>query len=144
MEEQFTIAGYGIDLDQFEIKDETSKIIWQQNAKGLLDALDQIDNYDPDIYAVTSTNSDEFGLMIYIPVISPVISSDSNQSIRIYSEADANSKLINYMREILDEFDKNAPDPTNPLTQYSRQIIMTEWTKFVHHNARNFSYADYN
>lgn len=46
MEEQFTIAGYGIDLDQFEIKDETSKIIWQQNAKGLLDALDQIDNYD--------------------------------------------------------------------------------------------------
>lgn len=144
MEEQFTIAGYGIDLDQFEIKDETSKIIWQRNAKGLLDALDQIDNYDPDIYAVTSTNSDEFGLMIYIPVISPVISSDSNQSIRIYSEADANSKLINYMREILDEFDKNAPDPTNPLTQYSRQIIMTEWTKFVHHNARNFSYADYN
>lgn len=104
MEEQFTIAGYGIDLDQFEIKDETSKIIWQQNAKGLLDALDQIDNYDPDIYAVTSTNSDEFGLMIYIPVISPVISSDSDQSIRIYSEADANSKLINYMREILDEF----------------------------------------
>lgn len=144
MEEQFTIAGYGIDLDQFEIKDETSKIIWQRNAKGLLDALDQIDNYDPDIYAVTSTNSDEFGLMIYIPVISPVISSDSNQSIRIYSEADANSKLINYMREILNEFDKNAPDPTNPLTQYSRQIIMTEWTKFVHHNARNFSYADYN
>lgn len=144
MEEQFTIAGYGIDLDQFEIKDETSKIIWQRNAKGLLDALDQIDNYDPDIYAVTSTNSDEFGLMIYIPVISPVISSDSNQSIRIYSEADANSKLINYMREILDEFAKNAPDPTNPLTQYSRQIIMTEWTKFVHHNARNFSYADYN
>ena len=144
MEEQFTIAGYGIDLDQFEIKDETSKIIWQRNAKGLLDALDQIDNYDPDIYAATSTNSDEFGLMIYIPVISPVISSDSNQSIRIYSEADANSKLINYMREILDEFDKNAPDPTNPLTQYSRQIIMTEWTKFVHHNARNFSYADYN
>lgn len=144
MEEQFTIAGYGIDLDQFEIKDETSKIIWQRNAKGLLDALDQIDNYDPDIYAVTSTNSDEFGLMIYIPVISPVISSDSNQSIRIYSEADANSKLINYMREILDEFDKNAPDPTNPITQYSRQIIMTEWTKFVHHNARNFSYADYN
>lgn len=144
MEEQFTIAGYGIDLDQFEIKDETSKIIWQRNAKGLLDALDQIDNYDPDIYAVTSTNSDEFGLMIYIPVISPVISSDSNQSIRIYSEADANSKLINYMREILDEFDKNAPDPTNPLTQYSRQIIMTEWTKFVQHNARNFSYADYN
>lgn len=143
MEEQFTIAGYGIDLDQFEIKDEASKIIWQRNAKGLLDALDQIDNYDPDIYAVTSTNSDEFGLMIYIPVISPVISSDSNQSIRIYSEADANSKLINYMREILDEFDKNAPDPTNPLTQYSRQIIMTEWTKFVHHNARNFSYADY-
>lgn len=144
MEEQFTIAGYGIDLDQFEIKDETSKIIWQRNAKGLLDALDQIDNYDPDIYAVTSTNNDEFGLMIYIPVISPVISSDSDQSIRIYSEADANSKLINYMREILDEFDKNAPDPTNPLTQYSRQIIMTEWTKFVHHNARNFSYADYN
>lgn len=144
MEEQFTIAGYGIDLDQFEIKDETSKIIWQRNAKGLLDALDQIDNYDPDIYAVTSTNSDEFGLMIYIPVISPVISSDSNQSIRIYSEADANNKLINYMREILDEFDKNAPDPTNPLTQYSRQIIMTEWTKFVQHNARNFSYADYN
>lgn len=144
MEEQFTIAGYGIDLDQFEIKDETSKIIWQRNAKGLLDALDQIDNYDPDIYAVTSTNSDEFGLMIYIPVISPVISNDSDQSIRIYSEADANSKLINYMREILDEFDKNAPDPTNPLTQYSRQIIMTEWTKFVHHNARNFSYADYN
>lgn len=144
MEEQFTIAGYGIDLDQFEIKDETSKIIWQRNAKGLLDALDQIDNYDPDIYAVTSTNSDEFGLMIYIPVISPVISSDSNQSIRIYSEADANSKLINYMREILDEFAKNAPDPTNPLTQYSRQIIMTEWTKFVQHNARNFSYADYN
>lgn len=144
MEEQFTIAGYGIDLDQFEIKDETSKIIWQQNAKGLLDALDQIDNYDSDIYAVTSTNSDEFGLMIYIPVISPVISSDSNQSIRIYSEADANSKLINYMREILNEFDKNAPDPTNPLTQYSRQIIMTEWTKFVQHNARNFSYADYN
>lgn len=144
MEEQFTIAGYGIDLDQFEIKDETSKIIWQRNAKGLLDALDQIDNYDPDIYAVTSTNSDEFGLMIYIPVISPVISSDSNQSIRIYSEADANSKLINYMREILDEFAKNTPDPTNPLTQYSRQIIMTEWTKFVHHNARNFSYADYN
>ena len=144
MEEQFTIAGYGIDLDQFEIKDETSKIIWQRNVKGLLDALDQIDNYDPDIYAVTSTNSDEFGLMIYIPVISPVISSDSNQSIRIYSEADANSKLINYMREILDEFDKNAPDPTNPLTQYSRQIIMTEWTKFVQHNARNFSYADYN
>ena len=144
MEEQFTIAGYGIDLDQFEIKDETSKIIWQRNAKGLLDALDQIDNYDPDICAVTSTNSDEFGLMIYIPVISPVISSDSNQSIRIYSEADANSKLINYMREILDEFDKNAPDPTNPLTQYSRQIIMTEWTKFVQHNARNFSYADYN
>lgn len=144
MEEQFTIAGYGIDLDQFEIKDETSKIIWQRNAKGLLDALDQIDNYDPDIYAVTSTNSDEFGLMIYIPVISPVISSDSNQSIRIYSETDANNKLINYMREILDEFDKNAPDPTNPLTQYSRQIIMTEWTKFVHHNARNFSYADYN
>lgn len=144
MEEQLTIAGYGIDLDQFEIKDETSKIIWQQNAKGLLDALDQIDNYDSDIYAVTSTNSDEFGLMIYIPVISPVISSDSNQSIRIYSEADANSKLINYMREILDEFDKNAPDPTNPLTQYSRQIIMTEWTKFVQHNARNFSYADYN
>lgn len=144
MEEQFTIAGYGIDLDQFEIKDETSKIIWQRNAKGLLDALDQIDNYDPDIYAVTSTNSDEFGLMIYIPVISPVISSDSNQSIRIYSEADANSKLINYMREILNEFDKNAPDPTNPLTQYSRQIIMTEWAKFVHHNARNFSYADYN
>lgn len=144
MEEQFTIAGYGIDLDQFEIKDETSKIIWQRNAKGLLDALDQIDNYDPDIYAVTSTNSDEFGLMIYIPVISPVISSDSNQSIRIYSEADANSKLINYMREILNEFDKNAPDPTNPLTQYSRQIIMTEWTKFVQHNARNFSYADYN
>ena len=144
MEEQFTIAGYGIDLDQFEIKDETSKIIWQRNAKGLLDALDQIDNYDPDIYAVTSTNNDEFGLMIYIPVISPVISSDSNQSIRIYSEADANSKLINYMREILDEFDKNAPDPTNPLTQYSRQIIMTEWTKFVQHNARNFSYADYN
>ena len=82
--------------------------------------------------------------MIYIPVISPVISSDSNQSIRIYSEADANNKLINYMREILDEFDKNAPDPTNPLTQYSRQIIMTEWTKFVQHNARNFSYADYN
>lgn len=144
MEEQFTIAGYGIDLDQFEIKDETSKTIWQRNAKGLLDALDQIDNYDPDIYAVTSTNSDEFGLMIYIPVISPVISSDSNQSIRIYSEADANSKLINYMREILNEFDKNAPDPTNPLTQYSRQIIMTEWTKFVQHNARNFSYADYN
>ena len=144
MEEQFTIAGYGIDLDQFEIKDKTSKIIWQRNTKGLLDALDQIDNYDPDIYAVTSTNSDEFGLMIYIPVISPVISSDSNQSIRIYSEADANSKLINYMREILDEFDKNAPDPTNPLTQYSRQIIMTEWTKYVHHNARNFSYADYN
>lgn len=144
MEEQFTIAGYGIDLDQFEIKDETSKIIWQRNAKGLLDALDQIDNYDPDIYAVTSTNSDEFGLMIYIPVISPVISSDSNQSIRIYSEADANSKLINYMREILDEFAKNAPDPTNPLTQYSRQIIMTKWTKFVQHNARNFSYADYN
>lgn len=144
MEEQFTIAGYGIDLDQFKIKDETSKIIWQRNAKGLLDALDQIDNYDPDIYAVTSTNSDEFGLMIYIPVISPVISSDSNQSIRIYSEADANSKLINYMREILDEFAKNAPDPTNPLTQYSRQIIMTEWTKFVQHNARNFSYADYN
>lgn len=143
MEEQFTIAGYGIDLGQFEIKDEASKIIWQRNAKGLLDALDQIDNYDPDIYAVTSTNSDEFGLMIYIPVISPVISSDSNQSIRIYSEADANSKLINYMREILDEFAKNAPDPTNPLTQYSRQIIMTEWTKFVHHNARNFSYADY-
>ena len=144
MEEQFTIAGYGIDLDQFEIKDETSKIIWQRNAKGLLDALDQIDNYDPDIYAVTSTNSDEFGLMIYIPVISPVISSDSNQSIRIYSEADANNKLINYMQEILNEFDKNVPDPTNPLTQYSRQIIMTEWTKFVHHNARNFSYADYN
>lgn len=144
MEEQFTIAGYGIDLDQFEIKDETSKIIWQRNVKGLLDALDQIDNYDPDVYAVTSTNSDEFGLMIYIPVISPVISSDSNQSIRIYSEADANSELINYMREILNEFDKNAPDPTNPLTQYSRQIIMTEWTKFVQHNARNFSYADYN
>lgn len=144
MEEQFTIAGYGIDLDQFEIKDETSKIIWQRNAKGLLDALDQIDNYDPDIYAVTSTNNDEFGLMIYIPVISPVISSDSNQSIRIYSEADANSKLINYMQEILNEFDKNASDPTNPLTQYSRQIIMTEWTKFVQHNARNFSYADYN
>lgn len=143
MEEQFAIAGYGIDLDQFEIKDKTSKIIWQRNAKGLLDTLDQIDNYDPDIYAVTSTNSDEFGLMIYIPVISPVISSDSNQSIRIYSEADANSKLINYMREILDEFAKNAPDPTNPLTQYSRQIIMAEWTKFVHHNARNFSYADY-